>query len=100
METIKIHQAYEQKLNVERLEKEQLQNAVIESDARLLKVSELLRKAHFADHEADRSIEEALHALQTQNRGLRMALGLPVDSNDTDKDILFTTEEETAEKAL
>jgi len=84
---------------VERLEKEQLQNAVIESDARLLKVSELLRKAHFEDHESDRTIEEALHALQTQNKGLRMALGLPVESNDTDKDILFTTEEQVIEKA-
>jgi len=96
MEKIKIHQAYEQKLNVERSEKEELQNALIESDSKLIKVSELLRKAHFADSEADRSLEEALQALQQHNKGLRLALGLPVDSgNDTEKDVLFSTDEET-----
>jgi len=62
------------------MENERLQQAVVEAEGRLIKVSDLLRQAHFVDHEADRGLDQALYELQTQNRGLRKALGLPVDA--------------------
>jgi hypothetical protein len=84
-------------LNVEREENDRLQQAVIEAEARLVKVSGLLRQAHVADHEADRSVDQALLDLQTQNRGLRQALGLPVDAGiDIEKEILYVVDEEHA----
>ena len=88
--TTQLHKEYNDKLNIERLENERLQNAVIDAEARLINVSGLLRQAHSADHEADRSVDQALLDLQTQNRGLRLALGLPVDAPiDVDKDLVF-----------
>jgi hypothetical protein len=60
------------------MENERLQLAVIDAEARLLKVSGLLRQAHAADHEADRNVDQALLELQAQNKGLREALGLAV----------------------
>ena len=77
------------------MENERLQQGVIEAEARLIKVSGLLRQAHVADHEADRSVDQALLDLQTQNRGLRQALGLPVDAMiDLENELLFTVDEE------
>ena len=77
------------------MENERLQQAVIDAEARLIKVSGLLRQAYVADHEADGSVDQALLDLQTQNRGLRQALGLPVDSIvDLEKDLVFTVDEE------
>jgi hypothetical protein len=77
------------------MENERLQQCVIEAEARLIKVSGLLRQAHVADHEADRSVDQALLDLQTQNRGLRQALGLPVDAMiDLENELLFTVDEE------
>jgi len=68
---------------------------VIDAEACLIKVSGLLRQAHAADHEADRSVDQALLDLQTQNRGLRQALGLPVDAMiDVDKELVFTVDKE------
>lgn len=91
-----IHQDYNEKLNYERMENERLQQAVIDAEARLIKVSGLLRQAHVADHEADRSVDQALLDLQTQNRGLRQALGLPVDSMfDLEKEVVCTVDEES-----
>lgn len=88
--TTQLHKDYKDKLNLERIENERLQNALIDAEARLIKVSGLLRQAHSADHEADRSVDQALLELQTQNRGLRQALGLPVDAPiDVDKDLVF-----------
>ena len=77
------------------MENELLQQAVIEAEARLIRVSGLLRQAHAADHQADRSVDQALLDLQTQNRGLRQALGLPVDAIiDLEKELVFNVEEE------
>lgn len=77
------------------MENERLQQSVIDAEARLIKVSGLLRQAHVADHEADRSVDQALLDLQTQNRGLRRALGLPVDATiDLEKELVFTVDEE------
>jgi hypothetical protein len=78
------------------MENDRLQQAVIEAEARLIKVSGLLRQAHIADHEADRSVDQALLDLQTQNKGLRQALGLPVEAAATDfeRDMLFVAEEQ------
>jgi hypothetical protein len=88
--TTQLHKEYNDKLNIERLENERLQNAVIDAEARLINVSGLLRQAHSADHDADRGVDQALLDLQTQNRGLRLALGLPVDAPiDVDKDLVF-----------
>ena len=71
-----------------------LQQNVFEAEAKLLKVSNLLRQAHVADFEADRSIDQALLDLQTQNRGLRQALGLPVaPEDDLKKELGLTLEE-------
>lgn len=48
-----------------------------------------------ADHEADRNVDEALMELQTQNKGLRQALGLPVDAvADLERDLIFATGED------
>jgi len=92
--TTQIHQDYNLKLNLERIENDRLQQAVTEAEARLIKVSGLLRQAHAADHDADRSVDQALLDLQTQNRGLRVALGLPVDAGiDLERDLLFVAKE-------
>jgi hypothetical protein len=69
---------------------------VTEAEARLIKVSGLLRQAYVADHEADRSVDHALLDLQTQNRGLRQALGLPVEAAiDLGKELIFGAAEES-----
>jgi hypothetical protein len=83
------------KLQSERMENERLQQAVHEAEARLIKVSGLLRQAYAGDHEADKGVDQALLDLQTQNRGLRQALGLPVDNGmDLEKDVIFMAYEE------
>jgi len=88
--TTQIHQEYNIKLQSERMENERLQQAVHEAEARLIKVSGLLRQAYAVDHEADKDIDQALLDLQTQNRGLRQALGLPVDTVvELEKDLIF-----------
>jgi hypothetical protein len=67
---------------------------VIEAEARIIKVSGLLRQAYQADHEADRSVDQTLMDLQTQNRGLRQALGLPVDATiDVERDLIFNADD-------
>jgi uncharacterized protein involved in tellurium resistance len=72
------------------MENERLQQAVHEAEARLIKVSGLLRQAYAVDYEADKDIDQALRDLQTQNRGLRQALGLPVDAGvELEKDLIF-----------
>jgi hypothetical protein len=77
------------------MESDRLQQAVIEAEARLIKVSGLLRQAHFVDHEADRGLDQALVDLQTQNRGLRKAMGLPVDvAVSSETEVVFAVEEE------
>lgn len=81
---VQIHQEYNEKLNLERMQNERLQLAVIEAEARLIKVSELLRQVHAADHNADRNVDRALLELQAQNRRLREALGLAVDTSPAD----------------
>ena len=79
------------------MQSERLQQAVIEADARLIKVSGLLRQAHFVDHEADRVLDQALVDLQTQNRGLRKALGLPVETAvQSEKEAVSAVENEHA----
>ena len=82
--TIQIHREYNEKLNNERIQSERLQLSVIEAEARLLKVSELLRQVHAADHKADRNVDRALSELQAQNKGLREALGLTVETSTPD----------------
>ena len=100
--TTRIHQHYNEKLNHERLESDRLQQAVHDAEARLIKVSDLLRQAHLVDHDADRGLDQTLVDLQTQNRGLRKALGLAVDSGvQPEKEAASTLEGEppTAEKS-
>jgi len=96
-----LHQDYNQKLCLSQLENERLQQSLIEAEARLIKVSGLLRQAYAADHEADGSVEQALLDLQAQNRGLRLAMGLPVEAppavGDGDKEVVFTLDEEGRE---
>jgi hypothetical protein len=76
------------------MENERLQQSVFEAEARLITVSGLLRQAHYADHEADKNVDQALLELQTQNRGLRQALGLPVEATiDLEKELAFTIDE-------
>ena len=76
------------------MENVRLQQCVFEAEARLLKVSGLLRQAYAADHEADRNVDRALLDLQTQNSGLRQALGLPVNAPiDLDKDLVFPVDD-------
>jgi hypothetical protein len=94
--TTQLHQEYNQKLHSERMENEQLQAAVIEAEARLIKISGLLRQAHFADHQADRDVDQALLDLQAQNKGLRQALDLSVGPpNEIEKDLEISAVEET-----
>lgn len=63
----------------------------------MIQVSGLLRQVHSADYEADRDVDQALLELQTQNRGLRMALGLPVDTPiDVEKDLVFLANDDVA----
>jgi len=77
------------------MENERLQQAVFEAEGRLIKVSGLLRQAHFVDHEADRGLDQALLDLQSQNRGLRKALGLPVDAaTQSEKETVSTVQDE------
>lgn len=93
--TSQLHKDYNQKLHLQTLENERLQNSLIDAEAKLIKVSGLLRQAHAADHEADRNVDQALLDLQTQNRGLRMALGLPVETPiDIERDLVFLEGEE------
>jgi len=78
------------------METERLQQAVFEAEGRLVKVSGLLRQAHFVDHEADRGLDQALLDLQAQNRGLRKALGLPADAaTPSEKEPVSTVEDES-----
>ena len=84
------------------MECERLQQAAVESEGRLIKISGLLRQAHFVDHEADRGLDQALFDLQSQNRGLRKALGLPVDAaGQSEKEVVTAVEDgsQDAEKA-
>lgn len=77
------------------MENERLQQTVFEAEGRLIKVSGLLRQAHFVDHEADRGLDQALLDLQTQNRGLRKTLGLPIDAaTPSEKEAVSTIEDE------
>jgi hypothetical protein len=62
------------------MENERLHQSIINSEARLMKLSNLLRQAYTEDHEADRSVKTTLLGLQTQNQGLRHALGLRVEA--------------------
>lgn len=97
--TTQVHQDYSRKLNYERLENERLQQTVIEAETRLIKVSGLLRQAHVADYEADRSVDQALLELQTQNKGLRQALGLPVDAGiELEKEVVFAPDDENPQE--
>lgn len=86
-----MHSDYNEKLNAERVENESLHQSVINAEARLIKISGILRQAYTADHEVDRSVDRALLELQTENRGLRQALGLPAGSPivDVEKDLIF-----------
>ena len=83
-------------MNYERRRNERLQQTVFEAEARLLKISGLLRQAHLSDHEADRTVDQALLELQRQNRSLREALGLAVgngvDSEQDATDLIFVTD--------
>jgi len=84
------------------MENDRLQQAVVEAEGRLIKVSGLLRQAHFVDQEADRGLDQALFDLQTQNRGLRKALGLPIDvAGQSEKEVVTTVEDgsQNTEKA-
>lgn len=100
MRTTQLHKDYNQNLHLQTLENERLQNSLIDAEAKLIKVSGLLRQAHSADHEADQSVDQALLDLQTQNRGLRIALGLPVETAiDVDRDLVFLEGAEGGGKA-
>ena len=71
---------------------------MFEAEAKLVKVSGLLRQAYIVDNEADRRVDQALLELQTQNRGLRQALGLPVDASiDLEKELVFSVDEKSKE---
>jgi hypothetical protein len=92
-----LHQDYNEKLLHEQLENAALHQSLLESEARLIKVSGLLRQAYAADHDADRAVDQALLDLQAQNRGLRLALGMAVEAEpvEEDKEVVFTLDEET-----
>jgi len=96
-----LHQDYNQKLCISQLENERLQQSLIEAEARLIKVSGLLRQAYAVDREADQSVDQALLDLQAQNRGLRLAMGMPVEAHPSvregDKEVVFTLDEEGRE---
>ena len=55
-----------------------------------------MRQAYAADHAADRVVDQVLLDLQAQNRGLRLALGMPVEAVpvEENKEVVFTLDEE------